>query len=45
MYLLREFEQVSGLKVNKEKTKVIKIGGGGGVGDNRAILCKDLNLD
>ena len=29
MYTLKEFEQISGLKVNKEKTKVIKIGGGG----------------
>ena len=42
MYTLRDFEQISGLKVNKEKTKVIKIGVWG---DNRAIPCKDLNLD
>ena len=29
MRTLKEFEQISGLKVNTEKTKVIKIGGGG----------------
>ena len=40
MYTLRDFEQISVLKVNKEKTKVIKIWGWG---DNRAILCNDLN--
>ena len=37
-----EFERVSGLKVNKEKTKVVKIGGWG---DNRITLCNDLKLD
>ena len=42
MYTLREFEQISNLKVNKEKNKVMKIGGWG---DNRAILCEDLSLD
>ena len=42
MRILKEFELVSGLKVNKEKTKVVKIGGWG---DNRIILCKDLKLD
>ena len=42
MVTLKEFEQISGLKVNKEKTKVIKIGGWG---DNRTILCKDLKLE
>ena len=29
MRTLKEFEQISGLKVNTEKTKVIEIGGGG----------------
>ena len=42
MSTLREFERVSGLRVNKEKTKVIKIGAWG---DNRTTLCEDLNLD
>ena len=42
MQTLKEFEQVSGLKVNKEKTKVAKIGAWG---DNRTILCRDLKLD
>ena len=42
MAILSEFELISGLKVNKEKTKVIKIGKWG---DNRTILCRDLNLE
>ena len=42
MQILKEFEQISGLKVNKEKTKVAKIGAWG---DSRTILCEDLNLD
>ena len=42
MQILKEFEQVSGLKVNKEKTKVAKIGTWG---DDRTILCSDLKLD
>ena len=41
MRTLSEFEQVSGLKVNKEKTKVVKIGV---EGDNRMEMCTDLNL-
>ena len=41
MYTLRDFKQISGHKINKEKAKVIRIGGWG---DNRAIPCKDLNL-
>ena len=48
MRTLKEFELISGLKVNNEKTKVVKIGGGGGGGggvrDNRINLCTDLNL-
>ena len=39
---LLEFEGMSGLKVNKEKTKVVKIGG---IRDNRIELCTDLKLD
>ena len=42
MQTLFEFEQVSGLRVNKEKTKVAKLGVWG---DNRNILCQDLKLD
>ena len=41
METLLEFEMMSGLKVNKEKTKVVQIGD---IGDNRIELCKDLNL-
>ena len=41
MGTLWEFQMISGLKVNTEKTKVIKIGG---VGDNRIQMCTDLNL-
>ena len=41
MGTLRDFESVSGLKVNTEKTKVIKIGA---ARDNRINLCTDLNL-
>ena len=41
MDTLLEFEQMSGLKVNKEKTKVVQIGG---LGDNRIEFCKDLKL-
>ena len=39
--VLNDFETISGLKVNTEKTKVIKVGGWG---DDRNILCQDLNL-
>ena len=39
--VLNDFETISGLKMNTEKTKVIKVGGWG---DDRTILCKDLNL-
>ena len=42
MLTLGEFEEVSGLRVNKEKTKVIKIGEWR---DNGTILCEDLKLD
>ena len=42
MLTLGEFEEVSGMKVNKEKTKVVKLGGWG---DNGTILCEDLKLD
>ena len=42
MRTLYEFEQVSGLRENKEKTKVAKLGVWG---DNRNILFRDLNLD
>ena len=42
MLILKDFERVSGLKVNKEKTKVVKLGGWR---DNGVILCSDLNLD
>ena len=42
MLALKEFENISGLKINKEKTKVAKIGGWG---DNRTNLCDDLLLD
>ena len=42
MQILKDFELVSGLKVNKEKTKVVKLGGWR---DNGTILCKDLKLD
>ena len=41
METLTEFELVSGLKVNKEKTKVIQLGANR---DNRMNLCTDLNL-
>ena len=41
MGTLKDFESVSGLKVNTEKTKVIKIGA---ARDNRINLCTDLNL-
>ena len=41
MKTLTEFELISGLKVNKEKTKVIQLGANR---DNRMILCTDLNL-
>ena len=40
--ILREFENISGLRINKEKTKVIKIGGWRG---SRAKFCDELNLD
>ena len=41
MKCLSDFEYVSGLKINIEKTKVIKIGGWR---DSRIILCPKLNL-
>ena len=41
MGTLREFQKISGLKVNTEKTKCIKIGV---TGDNMMKLCTDLNL-
>ena len=42
MQILKEFEQVSGLRVNKEKNKVAK---SGAWRDNRIQLCNDLKLD
>ena len=42
MNILKEFERCSGLKINKEKTKVAKIGGWG---DSSSNLCEDLALD
>ena len=42
MSTLKEFENISGLRINKEKTKVIKIGGWR---DSRIELCKELKLD
>ena len=33
MITLKEYESISGLKINEEKTKVIQIGGGGGGGE------------
>ena len=42
MLTLREFETISGLKINEEKTKMVKIRGWG---DNGKPLCEDLNLD
>ena len=41
MRTLLEFEKLSGLKVNKEKTKVVQLGGRR---DNRIELCTDLKL-
>ena len=41
METLWEFQSISGLKVNTEKTKVIQIGV---LRDNRMRLCEDLNL-
>ena len=38
---LKEFKRLSGLKINEDKTKVIKIGV---ERDNRIQLCTDLNL-
>ena len=42
MSTLKEYDLVSGLKVNTEKTKVIKIGGWR---DSRTILCPNMNLE
>ena len=41
METLLEFQKISGLKVNTEKTKVVKVGM---KGDNRKT-CNDLNLE
>ena len=41
MRTLTEFEWLSGLKVNKEKTKVVQLGG---ARDGRIKLCADLKL-
>ena len=41
MKCLSDFEYVSGVKINIEKTRVIKIGGWR---DSRIILCPELNL-
>ena len=40
--ILKEYEHISGLKVNKEKTKFVKIGAWR---YNSDILCNDLKLD
>ena len=42
MSVLKEFENISGLRINKEKTKVIKIGGWRG---SRVKFCEELSLD
>ena len=42
MQILKEFEQISGLKVNKEKTKVAKLGVWR---DSGTTLCNGLYLD
>ena len=41
MVTLNEFEKISGLKVNTDKTKVVKLGDWG---DSRTTLCNDLKL-
>ena len=41
MTILEEFHQISGLKINVDKTKVIKFGADR---ESRNILCPDLNL-
>ena len=42
MSTLKVYEVISGLRVNTEKTKVIKIGGWR---DSRTILCQNMNLE
>ena len=42
MSTLKKYEMVSGLRVNTEKTKVLKIGGWR---DSRTILCQNMNLE
>ena len=42
MAVLIEFQLISGLKVNDEKTKVIKIGNWG---DSRTTLCQEMKLE
>ena len=42
LLVLTDFQSILGLKVNTDKTKVIRIGKWG---DNRTKLCEDLNLD
>ena len=42
MSTLKLYEVISGLRVNTEKTKVIKIGGWR---DSRTILCQNMNLE
>ena len=42
MSVLKEFENISGLQINKEKTKVINIGGWRG---SRIKFCEELSLD
>ena len=38
---LMVFEEVSGLRINEEKTKVVKIGA---IRDNKMKICTDLKL-
>ena len=40
-----KFQLISGLKVNTEKTKVIKIWNWGVGRDNRTTLCNEMNLE
>ena len=41
MQVLNEFHEISGLQINVEKTKVVKIGAWR---DSRTIFCRDLEL-
>ena len=41
IWTLKAFEEISGLKINEEKTKVVKIGA---IRDNKMKICSDLKL-